>query len=88
MKISLAPSLEKFVAKKIKSGDYQDRSEVIRDSLRRWKEREEAAEIERDWLEQEIQAGFDSPDIPHGKNFWKDLRQELHEEHKSASRSR
>ena len=81
MKVSLVPNLEKFVAEKIKSGDYQDSSEVIRDSLRRWKEREEAASIEREWLEREIQEGFESPDLPATKTFWKDLSKELHEEH-------
>src|SRR5258706_579676 len=69
MKISLVPNLEKFVAEKIKSGDYQDHSEVIRDSLRRWKEREEAGVLEREWLEREIQEGFDSPDLPLTKAF-------------------
>jgi len=77
MKISLVPNLEKFVADKIKSGDYQDSSEVIRDSLRRWKEREEAGALEREWLEREIQEGFDSPDSPLTKTFWKDLKKEL-----------
>ena len=37
MKIELAPSLDKFIAEKIKNGDYRDAAEVIRDSLRRWK---------------------------------------------------
>lgn len=86
MKISLVPNLEKFVADKIKSGDYQDSSEVIRDSLRRWKEREEAGTIEREWLEREIQEGFGSPDFPLTKTFWKDLRKELHDEHENEPR--
>ncbi len=88
MKVSLVPNLEKFVTDKIKSGDYQDSSEVIRDSLRRWKEREEAASLEREWLEREIQEGFDSPDLPVTKTFWKELRKELHEEYGNGSRGR
>jgi len=88
MKVSLVPNLEKFVTDKIKSGDYQDSSEVIRDSLRRWKEREEAASLEREWLEREIQEGFDSPDLPVTKPFWKELRKELHEEYGNGFRGR
>ena len=88
MKISLVPNLERFVADKIKSGDYQDHSEVIRDSLRRWKEHEEAGLFERDWLEQELEEGFESPDLPPSKTFWKDLTKELHVEHRRGSRRR
>ena len=84
MKISLAPSLERFVADKLKSGDYEDSSEVIRDSLRRWKEQEKASR-EQMWLEGQIQEGLDSVDLRGGKAFWKDLRAELHQEHKNGS---
>ena len=88
MKISLVPGLEKFVAKKMRSGDYQDPSEVIRESLRRWKEQEQATVLERDWLEKQIQEGLDSPDLPPGKTFWADLKKELHYEKKNGSRRR
>lgn len=81
MNIDLSPSLDKFVAEKITSGDYVDVGEVIRDSLRRWKEQEKALQAGTDWLEQEIQEGLDSPDLPAGKTFWTDLRAELHQEH-------
>jgi putative addiction module CopG family antidote len=81
MKIDLSPSLDKFVSEKIKSGDYVDVGEVIRDSLRRWKEQEKALQASADWLEQEIQEGLDSADLPASKTFWTDLRTELHQEH-------
>lgn len=84
MKIDLAPSLDKFVAEKIKTGDYVDVGEVIRDSLRRWKEQEDFLRADSDWLEQEIQEGIDSPDLPADKTFWTDLRSELHQEHASG----
>lgn len=35
MAIALAPSLDRFIASKIKTGNYVDAREVIRDSLRR-----------------------------------------------------
>ena len=84
MKIDLSPSLDKFVAEKITCGDYVDVGEVIRDSLRRWKEQEKALQANADWLEQEIQEGIDSPDLPADKTFWTDLRAELHQEHASG----
>ena len=61
-----------------------DAAEVIRDSLRRWKEQEEILRMDPDWLEQEIQEGLDSPDLAASKTFWKDLREELHREQKKG----
>ena len=81
MIIDLSPSLDKFVAEKINCGDYVDVGELIRDSLRRWKEQEKALPANADWLEPEIQEGIDSPDLPASKTFWTDLRAELHQEH-------
>ena len=88
MKVALAPTLEKFVSKKLKTGTYLDASDVIRESLRRWREQEAAARGALDWLEQEIQDGIDSPDLPGGPGFWSGLRKELHAEHKNGSRRR
>ena len=82
MKVELAPSLNRFVAEKLKSGDYQDASEVIRESLRRWKEREATVSSEPAWLEQKVQEGADSADCLPGGDFWGDLKKELHHEHK------
>jgi putative addiction module CopG family antidote len=86
MKVALAPGLEKFVSKKVKTGAYRDASDVIRESLRRWKEQEELRGFAPDWLEQKIQEGIDSPDLPGGAAFWRELRSELHKEHKNGSR--
>lgn len=88
MKIALAPTLEKFVSKKVKAGTYLDTSDVIRESLRRWKEQEEPGRTAPDWLEQEIQEGLDSSDLPGGPGFWRDLRKELQGERKNGSRRR
>jgi antitoxin ParD1/3/4 len=88
MKVALAPSLEKFVSKKIKTGTYLDASDVIREILRRWKEQEEIGAFAPEWLEREIQDGLDSPDLAGGPAFWRDLRRELHTEHKNGSRRR
>jgi putative addiction module CopG family antidote len=88
VKVALAPTLEKFVLKKLKAGTYQDASDVIRESLRRWREQEETSRGAPDCLEQEIQEGLDSPDLPGGRGFWRDLRKEVHGEHKNGSRRR
>jgi hypothetical protein len=39
-----------------------------------------------DWLEQEIQKGLVSPDLPGGPGFGRDLRTELHGECKNGAR--
>jgi putative addiction module CopG family antidote len=88
MKVALAPKLEKFVSSKVKTGTYLDAGDVIRESLRRWKEQEEARPAAVDWLEQEILEGLSSPDLRGGPGFWRDLRKELHSEHKNGSRRR
>jgi antitoxin ParD1/3/4 len=88
MKVALAPTLEKFVCKKIKTGTYLDASDVIRESLRRWREEEETGQVPPNSLERAIQEGIDSPDLPGGPGFWRDLRKELHVEHKNGSRRR
>ena len=88
MKVALAPTLEKFVSKKLKTGTYLDASDVIRESLRRWREQEETGWEAQEWLEQEMQEGLDSPDLEGGPGFWRDLRKELHGERKGGSRRR
>ncbi len=90
MKVALAPTLERFVSRKVKAGTYMDASDVIRESLRRWKEQEEVrvGSVAPEWLEQEIQEGLDSPDLPGGPGFWRDLRKELQRENANGSRRR
>jgi putative addiction module CopG family antidote len=86
MKIDLSPALDQFVAEKIKSGTYVDAAEVIRDSLRRWKEQEELLHAHTGALEDALREGFESPDLTATKTFWGDLRGELHKEHDSGTR--
>ncbi len=44
MNVSLTPSLEQFVRSKVKSGGYESASEVVRESLRALRERDNAAD--------------------------------------------
>ena len=54
MHISLTPELEKVVRKKIKSGLYDNASEVIREALRNSLKQE----AENEWLKREAALGF------------------------------
>jgi putative addiction module CopG family antidote len=81
MKVDLAPGLNEFVNEKLKTGNYQSASDVIRESLRRWKEQEQATSSEPEWLETQINEGLDSPNYPTSKTFWSELKEELHKEH-------
>ena len=52
MNVSLTPQLEAMVQKKVKTGDYQTASEVIREGLRLLQQRD--AQLRRD-----VRAGFE-----------------------------
>jgi antitoxin ParD1/3/4 len=63
MNVSLTPKLEGFVKAKVKTGDYNNASEVVREALRLLQKEDEAMherKIVR--LRRAIQAGIDSPD--------------------------
>jgi antitoxin ParD1/3/4 len=55
MNVSLTPELERLVAGKVKTGMYQTASEVIREGLRRLRERDRQAQLRAG-----IRAGFDA----------------------------
>lgn len=57
MNVYLGPELDRFVGDLIKSGMYQSQSEVLRESLRLLKEREEMHRIRLDELRQKIAIG-------------------------------
>lgn len=64
MNVSLTPKLEDFVKLKVKTGDYNNASEVVREALRLLQKEDDAThdrKVAR--LRQAIQAGIDSPDI-------------------------
>jgi antitoxin ParD1/3/4 len=60
MNVSLTPELEQYVQEKVSSGLYYSASEVIRESLRLLREREQLQKIRLQELGQDIQAGLDS----------------------------
>jgi antitoxin ParD1/3/4 len=64
MNVSLTPKLENFVKSKVKTGDYNNASEVVREALRLL-QKEDAVVHERKTvrLRKALQAGIDSPDV-------------------------
>lgn len=63
MNVSLTPKLEDFVKSKVKTGDYNNASEVVREALRLLQKEDDAThdrKVAR--LRRAIQAGIDSPD--------------------------
>lgn len=57
MNVSLTPELETLVNEKVKSGDYNSASEVVREALRLLKEQDELKRIRRDELRREVMQG-------------------------------
>jgi antitoxin ParD1/3/4 len=60
MNISLTPKLEGFVKAKVKSGDYNNASEVIREALRVLQEREADRKVQLEALRRLIRDGEES----------------------------
>jgi antitoxin ParD1/3/4 len=63
MNVSLTPKLEGYVKAKVKTGDYNNASEVVREALRLLQREEEAVrERKVARLRKALQAGIDGPD--------------------------
>ncbi len=58
MNVSLTPQLEQFVDKKVREGQYQTASEVIREGLRLLAERDQRRTLELQRLRREIAVGL------------------------------
>jgi antitoxin ParD1/3/4 len=59
MNVSLTPELETLVNEKVKSGNYNSASEVVREALRLLKEQDELKQIRRDELRREVMKGVE-----------------------------
>ncbi len=70
MNISLTKDLEKSIEKKVKSGLYENPSDVVRDALRHLE-----GNSEPEWLEQKIQEGLKGPFTPMTKKDWQNIRE-------------
>ncbi|HLG49397.1 MAG TPA: type II toxin-antitoxin system ParD family antitoxin [Reyranella sp.] len=60
MNISLTPKLENFVKSKVKTGDYNNASEVIREALRVLQERDADRKVQLGALKRLIREGEES----------------------------
>ena len=59
MNVSLTPVLEKLIQKKVKSGAYNNASEVVREALRLLEEQDKIKELKLQKLKAELQVGLD-----------------------------
>ncbi|NIF22393.1 type II toxin-antitoxin system ParD family antitoxin [Candidatus Pantoea multigeneris] len=71
--IALNPYFENFIREQIKSGRYNNVSEVVRAGLRALQEREERSELEI--LRQAVAAGIDSGEGKEAEDVFKRLRE-------------
>ncbi len=60
MNISLTPELEALIDERVKSGMYNSASEVIREALRLFLERDQLKQLKLDELKRQIQTGVDA----------------------------
>jgi antitoxin ParD1/3/4 len=69
MNVSLTPELEALVNEKVKSGDYNSASEVVREALRLLKEQDELKRIRREELRREVMKGVEEIRRGEGKVY-------------------
>ena len=62
MNVNLGPVFDKFIAELLKGGMYQSQSEVVREGLRLFKEREELKKLRLAELRKEIAIGSEQAD--------------------------
>ena len=62
MNVSLTPALEKLIHKKVKSGVYNNASEVVREALRLLEEQDKIKELKLSKLKAELQVGINQLD--------------------------
>lgn len=86
MNVSLTPELETLVNEKVKSGNYNSASEVVREALRLLKEQDELKRIRREELRREVMKGVD--EIRSGKGIVYDSAEELAEDIISRGKAR
>ena len=78
MNVSLTPQLEKLVSDKVESGRYNSASEVVREALRLFQERDEVRELQLQGLRNKIAEGLDSldrGDWVDGEEFFQHLQE-------------
>ena len=77
MNVSLTPELETLVNEKVKSGNYNSASEVVREALRLLKDQDELKAIRREQVRREVMKGVE--EIRGGQGSVYDSTEELAE---------
>ncbi len=62
MNVLLKPELEKFVAEKVKTGQYADASDIVNEALEVLKEQEEFTPEHEAYLRREVRRGIEQLD--------------------------
>ncbi len=60
MNVHLTPELEALVQTKVKSGRYNSASEVVREALRLFEERDKLLELRKEAIRQQIDEGWNA----------------------------
>jgi antitoxin ParD1/3/4 len=82
MNVHLTPELEKLVHKKVKTGRYNSSSEVVREALRLYEERERVRTLQVRELRRKINEGWGSLERGEGvdgEDFFRRLEREERE---------
>jgi antitoxin ParD1/3/4 len=87
MNVALSPELEKFVGKKVKSGDYKSASEVISDGLRLLEDEERLRRSRFEDVRRKIQTGLDQLDRGEGIPA-EEVRQQIKNKSRALRRAR
>lgn len=67
MNVVITPHHQRYIRSKVKSGTYGSADEVVRDGLRLLEENDERR-LRMDWLQHEIEKGFEGPTSPWTKS--------------------
>ncbi len=90
MNVNLTPELETLVQNKVRSGRYNSASEVVRDALRLFEERDRIRELQIRELGHKINQGWSSLERGQwvdGEEFFKGLEREEQERGRKRKRA-
>jgi antitoxin ParD1/3/4 len=89
MEISMTPKLEKFVNRKVASGEFGSPSDVIHEALRLMHEVEKERKRELEELRSEIQIGIDDAEqgkVRDAKEAIREVREQYRQERQNSKR--
>lgn len=75
MNITLTKDLEKFVIGKVRAGGYADKSEVVREALRAFRQKDDPAETDSEELAELLLTAVRGPHGPITPQHFNELRQ-------------